>query len=85
VLGVLVSVVVFLIMALPLALVIALGGPDTGVTLRIYAVALIVDTIVFVAAAWVLIASALSASRGESFTLPVVTALSERLARRTCR
>src|SRR5581483_9134046 len=43
VLGVLCSVALFTVLAIPLLIVIALGGPAAGVTIAIYGVALAVD------------------------------------------
>ena len=79
VLGTIFTVVFFLALALPLGIVLALGGPGDGPTIVIYVVAMVLDFVVFVAAAWVSIWCALRASRGELFSLPIVTQLAERL------
>jgi hypothetical protein len=83
VLGAIVWFVLFVMLALPFALVVALAAPET-VTIEIYAAALVLDTIVFVGAAFIVITSAIRASHGELFMLPFITPLSERLfARRS--
>lgn len=69
----------FALLALPLALVLALGGPPATQTIQIYVVALILDTAYFIAACVVVIRAALRASRGELFMIPIITPLSERL------
>ena len=79
VLGALVWAVVFVMLALPLALVLALGGPPIDRTIQIYIVFMILDVVVFSVAAYVVIHAAMRASRGELFMLPLVTALGERL------
>lgn len=79
VLGSLFSSALFVALALPLGIVLALGGLGDGPTIVIYLVAIVIDLIVLAAAAWVSIRCALRASRGELFSLPLVTQLSERL------
>ncbi|MBV8423716.1 MAG: hypothetical protein JO349_00885 [Candidatus Eremiobacteraeota bacterium] len=79
ILGALLWTGLFALLALPLVLVLALGGPPVGETIAIYAVALVIDVAYFVAAMVVVIQSALRASRGELFMLPVISSLSERL------
>jgi uncharacterized membrane protein len=79
VLGTLCSVVLVLTLALPLGIVLALGGPGDGPTIAIYAAAMLLDVVVLAAAVWVSIRCAMRASRGELFSLPLVTQLSERL------
>ena len=71
--------IVFLMLAFPLVLVLALGGPPVERTIQIYVVAMILDVIVFSAAAYVVVRAAIQASRGELFMLPLVTALGDRL------
>ena len=73
------TLALFLALALPLGIVLALGGPAASVTIAIYMVALIVDFIVFSAAAALLIWCAMRASRGQLFSVPYVTRLSERI------
>lgn len=79
VLGALCSIAFLLTLALPLGIVLALGGPGDGPTIAIYVVAMVLDIVVFAAAASVSIRCALRASRGELFSVPLVTQLSERL------
>jgi uncharacterized membrane protein len=79
VLGALGSAIFLLALALPLGIVLALGGPGDRPTIAIYVVAMVLDFVVLLAAAWVSVRCALRASRGELFSLPLVTQLSERL------
>jgi uncharacterized membrane protein len=69
----------FAVCALPLLLFIALGGPAETLTIEMYAVAMVLDIIVFSAAGFIIISSAIRASHGELFSLPLITPLSERL------
>lgn len=71
--------VLLLVLSIPLGLVLALGGPEAAVTIRIYAVALVLDAVVFGAALVLVVGAALRAARGEIFSLPLVTPLCERL------
>lgn len=75
------TVALFLVLAVPLAIVIALGGPDATETIRIYVAALVLDVVAFGAAGILVIVAALRASRGEMFTLPILAPLIERLNR----
>lgn len=79
ILGALVWTGLFALLAFPLVLVLALGGPPVTQTIEIYVVALAVDTIYFIAACVVVVQAAVRASRGELFMLPLITPLSERL------
>ena len=79
VLGAFVWAGLFAVLALPLVIFVVLGGPPETQTIAIYSIALILDLIVFVVAAFVVISSAIRASHGELFSLPLITALSERL------
>ena len=76
------TLALFFLLAVPLVVVIGLGGPDATETIRIYVAALVIDVLAFGAAGVLVVVAALRASRGEMFTLPIVTALSERLNRR---
>jgi hypothetical protein len=82
VLGAIVWTVLFVVLALPLVLFVALGGPPETQTIEMYAAAMILDIIVFTVGGFVVISSAIRASHGELFTLPVITSLSERLFQR---
>jgi hypothetical protein len=82
VLGAFVWFVLFIALVLPLALFVILGGPPETLTIEIYSAALVIDLIVFSAAAFIVISSAIRASHGELFSLPLITPLSERLFRR---
>jgi uncharacterized membrane protein len=79
VLGALVWTALFIVLALPLVLFVVLGGPPETLTIEIYAAALVIDVVVFAAAALIVISSAIRASHGELFSLPLITPLSERL------
>jgi hypothetical protein len=69
----------FILLALPLVVVLALGGPPTGETIAIYAVALVADIVYFIGSCVIVIRAAVRASRGELFMIPFITPLSERL------
>jgi uncharacterized membrane protein len=79
VLGAFVWFVLFIALALPLALFVVLGGPPETLTIEIYSAALVIDLIVFSTAAFIVISSAIRASHGELFSIPLITPLSERL------
>lgn len=79
VLGAFVWFALFIAFAWPLVLFVVLGGPPETLTIEIYGIALVLDLIVFVAAAVIVIMCAVRASHGELFSLPVITPLSERL------
>lgn len=79
VLGILLTAVLLVVLSIPLGLVLMMGGPEAAITIRIYAVALILDALVFGAAAVLVIGAAVRAARGEIFSLPVVTPICERL------
>ncbi|MBV8150525.1 MAG: hypothetical protein JO101_07950 [Candidatus Eremiobacteraeota bacterium] len=80
-LGVLLTLVLVVVLAVPLILSLALGG-DPMTTIRIYIVGIVVDLVAFGAAAIIVAAAALRAARGEMLDLPVVRRLSERLTPR---
>lgn len=79
VLGIVCSLAFLAAFSLPLGIVFALGGPAAGVTIAIYAVALVADLAIFAAVATLLIWCAMRASRGQLFSVPYVTRLSERI------
>ncbi|HEY1727556.1 MAG TPA: hypothetical protein VGG22_04150 [Candidatus Baltobacteraceae bacterium] len=79
VLGAIIWFALFVVLALPLVLFVILGGPPETLTIEIYSAALVVDIIVFAAAAFIVISSAVRASHGELFSIPLITPLSERL------
>jgi len=79
VLGAFVWFALFIVMALPLALFVVLGGPPETLTIEIYSAAMVIDLIAFAGAAFIVISCAVRASHGELFTLPLVTPLGERL------
>ena len=71
----------FALLAVPLFLVLVLGGPalSSAATIRLYAVAMVADIVALGISVFVIVAAALRASRGELFTIPIVTPLSRRL------
>jgi hypothetical protein len=77
--GILATVGFVLLMGLPLIVVIADAQISTGATVAVYTVGLVLDLIVFVA----LLARAVSygarAGRGELFTIPLISQLSDRV------
>jgi uncharacterized membrane protein len=82
VLGVASTLALLFMLAIPLFIVLALGGPAAGVTIAIYGVALVVDVVVFGVLAWIVVRCAVRAARGELFSIPLITRISERLFRR---
>ena len=66
---------------IPLGVVLNLGGPGDATTIRIYTAAIVGDVIAFGAAGLLVLVAALRAARGDVFTIPLVTPLSERLFR----
>ena len=79
VLGAVVWLALFMVLALPLVLYVVLGGPSETLTIEIYAAAIVIDLIVFSVAAFFVISAAIRASHGELFSIPMITPLSERL------
>jgi uncharacterized membrane protein len=77
VLGTLLTLVLLAILTIPLVIVLALGS-DPVVTIRIYAVAIVVDILAFGTAAVLAVGAAVRAARGDSFRLPLVARLAER-------
>lgn len=67
------------LMALPLIVVLADAGISTGTTVAVYAVGLGLDALGFVALAVLACSYAARAGRGELFTIPLVSALADRL------
>jgi uncharacterized membrane protein len=80
-LGGLLTASFFALLSVPLFLVLLLGGPalSSTATIRLYAVAMIADIVVLGISAFLIVGAALRASRGELFTIPLVTPLSRRL------
>lgn len=67
------------LMGLPLVAVIADPGISTGLTVTVYTVGLALDAIVFIVLAVLACSYAARAGRGELFTIPVISAIADRL------
>lgn len=80
-LGMICTLVILVLLALPLSVVLALG-PGDGATILIYAVALVLDAVAFGIIAWLCVHCAIRASRGQLFSIRYVAPLGERLFRR---
>ncbi len=79
--GLVVSLGYLVLLALPLIIVIGDASISTGATVAVYAVGLVVDLVVLGALVAVTFAYANKAARGELFSIPVVSALTDRLFR----
>jgi uncharacterized membrane protein len=79
--GLLASVGFVVVMALPLIAVIADAGISTGATVDVYMAGLLLDAIVFVVLTVLAFSYFARAGRGELFTIPVVSALADRIFR----
>lgn len=77
--GALATLGLVLLMGLPLIFVIVDAEISTGVTVVVYAVGLVLDTAAFVALGWLAVSYAARAGRGELFTIPLISPLSDRL------
>lgn len=77
--GVLATVGFVLLMGLPLIVVIADAQISTGATVAVYAVGLVLDLIAFVVLLALAASYAARAGRGELFTIPLISALSDRV------
>jgi hypothetical protein len=81
VLGIVLTAGLLAVLALPLVVVLSFSWTDSTATIRVYLVALVIDTVVFGAATALVIRCVLRAGRGEIFELAFITPLSERLFR----
>ena len=79
--GILASVGFVVVMALPLLIVIIDAGISTGATVTVYMAGLLLDAIVFVTLTVLAFSYAARAGRGELFTIPIVSALADRVFR----
>lgn len=68
-----------IVMALPLIVVIGFAGISTGATVGLYSAGLLLDLIAFVAIAVLAFSYAARAARGELFTIPLVSAVADRI------
>jgi uncharacterized membrane protein len=67
------------LLALPMFVVVADGGISTGATVAVYAAGIGLDLVAFIALAYWAFSFAARAARGELFTIPLVSALADRL------
>jgi uncharacterized membrane protein len=79
--GILASVIFVVVMALPLMAVIIDVAVSTGATVTIYMAGLLLDAIVFVTLTVLAFSYSARAGRGELFTIPIVSALADRVFR----
>ena len=80
-LGAAITFALIVCMIVPLVLVLGFGGLGDTATIRIYGVALIVDTAILVGGGAAAIYAAVRAGRGDIVTLPLITPLAEQLFR----
>ncbi len=79
--GLLVSVAYIVLLAIPLVIVIGSPSISTGATVGIYAAGLAADLIVFVVLLVATLGYASKAARGELFSIPLVSAIADRVFR----
>ncbi len=79
--GVIVSIAYVALLAVPLAIVIGVPSISTGATVLVYAIGLIVDVVAFAALVGATVAYASKASRGQLFSIPLVSAITDRIFR----
>jgi uncharacterized membrane protein len=77
--GLVTTIGYLVLMALPLLVVIADAGISTGMTVGIYAAGMLLDTIVLIALVVLAFSYAARAGRGELFTIPVISAIADRI------
>jgi hypothetical protein len=77
--GLTASIAFIVVLALPLLVVIGDPGISTGMTVGLYTAGLLLDAIVFIAVTVLAFSYAARASRGELFTIPVVSSLADRI------
>ncbi len=79
--GLIVTIAYVALLSVPLVIVIVAPSISTGATVLVYAIGLIADIVVFVALVAATLAYASRASRGQLFSIPLVSALTDRLFR----
>jgi uncharacterized membrane protein len=79
--GILASAGFVVVMALPMLIVIIDAGISTGATVTVYMAGLLLDAIVFVTLTVLAFSYSARAGRGELFTIPIVSALADRVFR----
>jgi len=77
--GILATAGFLLLMAVPLLVVIADAQISTGATVAVYSVGLVLDLIAFVALLARAVSYAARAGRGELFTIPLISPISDRV------
>jgi uncharacterized Tic20 family protein len=77
--GILATLGMLVVMALPLVVVIADSSISTGATEAVYTVGLVADILVFALLATAAVSCAARAGRGELFTIPLISPLSDRV------
>jgi hypothetical protein len=77
--GLVASLGFLFVLALPLLIVIFDDGISTGATLGVYAAGMAVDVLAVIALAVLAFSYAARATRGELFTIPLVSALADRI------
>ena len=77
--GLLASAGYVLVLALPLLIVIFNDGISTGATVGVYAAGMAFDLVVIIVLAVLAFTYAARAARGELFTIPLVSALADRI------
>jgi uncharacterized membrane protein len=79
--GLLISIAYLIVVAVPLAIVIGLPSISTSATVLVYGIGLTVDLIAFVALVALTLGYASRAARGELFSIPIVSAMTDRIFR----
>ena len=79
--GVLATFAYATLLALPLIVVIGFSGIDTGMTVLVYGVGLLLDLIAGVLLLWLAARYYNRTARGELFRIPLVTSISDRVFR----
>jgi hypothetical protein len=77
--GLVASLGFLIVLALPLLIVIFNDGISTGATLGVYAAGMVLDVLGVIALAVLAFSYAARATRGELFTIPLVSALADRI------
>ena len=77
--GLAASIGYIVVLALPLIVVIADAGISTGMTVGLYTAGLLLDAIVFGVLTVLAFSYAARAGRGELFTIPLVSAIADRV------
>jgi uncharacterized membrane protein len=79
--GLVVTLAYVVLLAVPLFVVIGVPSISTGTTVLVYTIGIAADLVVFVALVAATLACASRASRGELFSIPVVSSITDRVFR----